>query len=97
MLAKIWKKLLLAVCIIACLYNVMHKLVTRTSLEIQIQSIKNQTSIMDSIDSENEIDSTENKADITNESIKNNAENKVTTNENTVKEDKNSDSIVVIY
>ena len=33
MLAKIWKKLLLAICIIACIYNVMAKLVNRHSLE----------------------------------------------------------------
>lgn len=33
MLAKIWKKLLLAICIIACLFNVTYKLVNRISLE----------------------------------------------------------------
>ena len=33
MLAKIWKKLLLAICIIACIYNVTAKLVNRHSLE----------------------------------------------------------------
>ena len=40
MLAKIWKKLLLAICIIACIYNVMNKLVSRTSLEKQLKSIE---------------------------------------------------------
>lgn len=33
MLAKIWKKLLLAICIIACLFNITYKLVNRISLE----------------------------------------------------------------
>ena len=33
MLPKIWKKLLLAICIIACLFNVTAKLVNRISLE----------------------------------------------------------------
>lgn len=47
MLAKIWKKALLAVCILACLYNVMSKLVSRTSLEIQLKSVENQTSLFD--------------------------------------------------
>ena len=56
MLAKIWKKALLVICIIACLYNVMHKLVSRTSLEIQLKSVENQTSLMD-IFKENKTDS----------------------------------------
>lgn len=46
MLAKIWKKLLLAICIIACIYNVMHKLVTRTPLEAQLRSVQNQESLL---------------------------------------------------
>lgn len=33
MLPKIWKKLLLAICIIACLFNITAKLVNRISLE----------------------------------------------------------------
>ena len=40
MLAKIWKKVLFAICIIACIYNVMNKLVSRTSLELQLKSIE---------------------------------------------------------
>ena len=40
MLAKIWKKLLFAICIIACIYNVMNKLVSRTSLEVQLKSVE---------------------------------------------------------
>lgn len=38
MLAKIWKKLLLAVCIIAILFNITAKLVNRISLEKAISS-----------------------------------------------------------
>lgn len=45
MLAKIWKKLLLAICIIACIYNVMNKLVSRKSLETQLNSVIEQTGI----------------------------------------------------
>lgn len=40
MLAKIWKKVLFAICIIACIYNVMNKLVSRTSLEVQLNNIE---------------------------------------------------------
>ena len=40
MLAKIWKKVLLTICIIACIYNVMNKLVSRTSLEVQLKNIE---------------------------------------------------------
>ena len=38
MLAKIWKKLLLAICIIAILFNITAKLVNRISLEKAISS-----------------------------------------------------------
>ena len=38
MLPKIWKKLLLAICIIACLFNITVKLVNRISLEKVIAS-----------------------------------------------------------
>lgn len=48
MIAKVWKKVLLAVCIVACIYNVMHKLVSRTSLDIQLKSVGGQTSLTDS-------------------------------------------------
>ncbi len=55
MLAKVWKKALLAVCIIACLYNVMHKLISRTSLEVQLKSVESKTSVMDSGYEENSL------------------------------------------
>ena len=45
MLAKLWKKVLLAICIIACLYNIMAKLVNRTSLELNLKSVENGESI----------------------------------------------------
>ncbi len=54
MLAKIWKKLLMAICIIACIYNVMHKLVSRTSLEEQLKSVQEQTSLIDNNQNEKE-------------------------------------------
>lgn len=38
MLAKVWKKLLLAICIIAILFNITAKLVNRISLEKAISS-----------------------------------------------------------
>lgn len=39
MLAKIWKKLLLAICIIAVLFNVMYKLIHRANLMDQMKSV----------------------------------------------------------
>ena len=39
MLAKIWKNLLLAICIIAILFNITSKLVNRISLEKTISSV----------------------------------------------------------
>ncbi len=61
MLAKVWKKALLAVCIIACLYNVMHKLISRTSLEVQLKSVETKTSVMDSGYEENSLETDEGK------------------------------------
>lgn len=42
MLAKLWKKVLLAICIVACLFNIMSKLVNRTSLELNLKQAANQ-------------------------------------------------------
>ena len=39
MLAKIWKKVLLVICIIACLFNITYKIVNKTSLKVELQSI----------------------------------------------------------
>lgn len=87
MLAKVWKKVLLAICIIACIYNVMHKLVSRTSLEFQLESVRNQSSIIDMLDTNS-----------TNLNIQNSSvENK---NSSTVKNSENhskNDAVVVVY
>lgn len=39
MLAKIWKKLLLAICIIAILFNITYKFVSRENLTDQMKSV----------------------------------------------------------
>ena len=54
MLAKLWKKVLLAICIIACLYNIMAKLVSRTSLELNWKSVENGESIFSMFEEENQ-------------------------------------------
>ena len=38
MLAKIWKKICLAILIIACLFNIVNKLVHKSSLKEELQS-----------------------------------------------------------
>lgn len=38
MVAKIWKKLLLFILIIACLFNVVNKLVHKASMEQEVKS-----------------------------------------------------------
>lgn len=38
MIAKIWKKLLLFILIIACLFNIVIKLVRKNSLEYELKS-----------------------------------------------------------
>lgn len=47
MLAKMWKKFLLAVCIIACIYNIMSKLVNRASLEANLQRANDGNTVFD--------------------------------------------------
>ncbi len=49
MLAKMWKKVLLAVCIIACIYNVMSKLVNRHSLESNLKSANDGNTVIDAL------------------------------------------------
>lgn len=49
MLAKIWKKVLMAILIVACLFNITAKLVNKTSLETQLNGAKEGSSITDFI------------------------------------------------
>lgn len=53
MLAKIWKKLLLAICIIAILFNITYKFVTRENLTDQMKSVLHGNVIEFSTDEEN--------------------------------------------
>lgn len=50
MIAKIWKKLLFVVLIIACLFNIVIKLVNKTSMEQELQMSAN---YIESIEDEN--------------------------------------------
>ena len=47
MLPRIWKKVLLAICIIACLFNIVSKLVNRSSLEENLKSVNDGNMIWD--------------------------------------------------
>ena len=47
MLAKLWKKILLAVCIIACIFNIMSKLVNRHSLKENLESANDGITVFD--------------------------------------------------
>ncbi len=93
MLAKIWKKALLIICILACIYNIMHKLISRTPLELQLKSVQNQNSIVDML----------RKTDKTNQMPENSsAEEKENQTLNTPKSEENTtdvtnNTIVVIY
>lgn len=55
MLAKMWKKILLAICIIACIFNIMSKLVNRHSLESNLERANDGNTVLDSIRQENEV------------------------------------------
>ncbi len=47
MLAKLWKKLLFAICIIACLFNITYKLVNRHSLKSNLESVNDGETVFD--------------------------------------------------
>ena len=49
MLAKLWKKVLLAVCIIACLFNIVSKIVNRHSLEVNLESVNDGSVVLKTI------------------------------------------------
>ena len=54
MLAKIWKKVLLVICIIACLFNITSKIVNRVSLKEELRSIVGKESLFSIIDRKKE-------------------------------------------
>ena len=47
MLAKLWKKVLLAVCIVACIFNIMSKLVNRHSLKENLDNANDGVTVFD--------------------------------------------------
>jgi len=94
MLAKLWKKVLLAVCIIACIYNVMGKLISRTSLEMQLKSVQNQASLLDFFKDDNKQDNEEN---ITNSQNSQTEEKTILQEEKDTINKDDDNTIVVIY
>ena len=103
MLPKIWKKVLLAICIIACLFNITSKLVNRTSLELNLKSVQGGESILSIFEDETDkqesdtIEGVINQNPIDNETS--NTENVInSTNTQTVtspEENKTTDFIVI--
>ena len=89
MLAKLWKKVLLAICIIACIFNIMSKLVNRTSLELNLKSVENGESLFSIFKEETEESDTidgviQNEETVTNkttEEVENSVETQTETNE----------------
>ena len=47
MLAKMWKKVLFAICIVACIFNIMSKLVNRHSLWENLESVNDRITVFD--------------------------------------------------
>ena len=39
MLAKMWKKIALVICIVAIIFNIMYKLINKTNLKSELQSV----------------------------------------------------------
>ena len=108
MLPKIWKKFLLAVCIIACIYNIMSKLVNRNSLEINLKSVDDGTTVFNLFQKEETV-SDENT--LVNNQVSNSIENGVeetvaqkdsetneeTSTENDEKKDNQGTKFIVLY
>lgn len=53
MLAKMWKKIALAVCIIAILFNITYKIVNRTNIKEELTTVLGGEAIKFSNDEEN--------------------------------------------
>ncbi|MBR1540253.1 MAG: hypothetical protein IJ629_03675 [Clostridia bacterium] len=53
MLAKWWKKIALAICVIAILFNVTYKLVHRTNLKAELDAVRGEEAIKFSEDDRN--------------------------------------------
>lgn len=53
MLAKWWKKIALAICIIAILFDITYKLVHRTNLKAEIDAVRGEDPIRFSEDNRN--------------------------------------------
>jgi len=53
MLAKWWKKIALAICVIAILFNITYKLVHRTNLKAEIDAVRGEEPIKFSEDNRN--------------------------------------------
>ena len=98
MLAKIWKKLLLAICIIACLFNITSKIVNRTSLEVNLRQANDGTGILDILKKD---ENTTSKSDIIDGVKETVVENASKNNDSEVKEEKSVNSInsdfVILY
>lgn len=98
MLAKIWKKLLLAVCIIACLFNITSKIVNRTSLEANLKQANDGTGILDILKKDENVTSKSDIIDGVKETV---VDNTSENNDNKVKNEKSEKSInsdfVVLY
>ena len=90
MLAKIWKKVLLAICIIACIFNIMSKLVNRHSLRENLESANDGETVF-SIFQKDEVVESESKPII--DGVMN-SETTTTTENNTTK---NNTSVVSNY
>ena len=89
MLAKLWKKFLLAVCVIACIFNIMSKLVNRHSLKENLESANDGETVF-SIFQKEEVVSGESEEII--EGVVNTAPEQNVVEENTVVE---NESVVV--
>ena len=55
MLAKWWKKIALAICIIAILFNVTYKLIHRTNLKAELEAVKDGAAIKFSEDNDTQV------------------------------------------
>ncbi len=83
MLAKLWKKVLLAVCIVACLFNITSKLVNRHSLKDNLEKANDGVTVFDILknDENSDIEAIKDvitKEDVTQEEITNSDNNEET-------------------
>lgn len=97
MLAKMWKQVLLAICIVACIFNIMSKLVNRHSLKENLDSANDGITVFNIFKKDDvQVTETETIIDgVVNQEVVNNAVSNITTSSEVVETNETTEQNIV--